>query len=430
MVRKLIKVLKRSTFLKDVFTLMTGTTIAQMASVILAPVISRIYSPSDMAVFATYLSIVAILSSLGTFKYELAIVLPKKNEDAINITGLSISISLIISTVILILFSFWGIEFLNLITNKKEIETKWIYFVPLAVLIMGFLNSLCYWVNRKSHYKNLAVSKVAQSFGMLCSQILLGFTLFKSVGLIFGEIIGRISATCVLLVKTIKEDLILIKTIRFSKMKTQFVRYSNFPKYSLPADMLNVVTNQVPIFTLSRFFTSQILGNYFLMERVINIPISLIGKSVLDVFKQRASADFAVQGNCKTIFIKTFKTLILASILPTIILIIFAPTLFRLIFGSEWELAGEFARIMSILFFFRFTSSPLSYMFYIAEKQNYDMLWQIGLFFTTLGSFAIGVLTNNIKTGILCYALSYSVMYLIYIVLSYRFALGNQLSNK
>ena len=429
MVKKLRSFLNRSAFLKDVFTLMSGTAVAQIATVILAPIISRIYSPSDMALFATYLSIISIFGSVITLKYELAIVLPERDEDSINITGLSIIISFIISLLIFIILYIWGIQMLNIISNKKIIVTNWIYFIPLAVLAIGIFNSLNYWVNRRSDYQRLAYSRVTQSLGMLGSQIGLGFSIFRNSGLIFGEIIGRVSATCLLSYNTFKEDNILIRKINMHKIKEQIRRYKNFPKYSLPADLLNVVTNQIPIFTLNRFFTSQILGNYSLMERVLGVPISLVGRAVFDVFKQRASVDFAAQGNCKAIFVKTFKTLVLASILPTLILFVFAPMLFKVIFGNEWEIAGEFARIMSILFFFRFTASPLSYMFYIAEKQHYDMLWQIALFFTTIGSFAAGVLYNNVKIGIWCYASSYSVMYIIYIRLSYRLALGNLIIN-
>jgi O-antigen/teichoic acid export membrane protein len=260
---------------------------------------------------------------------------------------------------------------------------------------------------------------------MLTVQIGLGFSGFKNSGLVFGEIFGRISATCVLAYKTLKEDILYIKQIKPENMKAQFRRYKNFPKYSLPADLVNVVTNQIPVFTLNRFFSSSILGNYSLMERVLGVPVSLVGRAVLDVFKQRASNDYSTKGNCVEIFNKTFKTLVYASIIPTIVLFVFAPHLFKFIFGNDWELAGEFARIMAVLFFFRFTASPLGYMFYIAEKQHYDMIWQIVLFLTSLGSFSLGVFYNDVKIGIWCYAISYSIMYIIYIWLSYNLAKGN-----
>ena len=208
-------------------------------------------------------------------------------------------------------------------------------------------------------------------------------------------------------------------------MLSQMKRYKAFPFFSIPSDMINVITNQIPVFLINKFFGGFILGNYSLVDKILSVPITMIGRSVLDVFKQRASYDYNLNGNCKKIFIKTFKTLLLLSIIPTLLLFFLAPPLFHIIFGEKWLIAGDFARIMSVLFFFRFIVSPLSYLLYIAEKQIYDMIWQICLFVTTLLSFGIGVHYNNIKIALLCFSISYSIMYIFYLALSYKCAKGD-----
>jgi len=417
--------LYRSAYIRDVLTLMTGTAIAQVIPLILAPIISRVYTSSDMAIFATYMSIISILGSVITFKYELAIILPEKDEDSFGLTVLSIFIALIISLLVLFGLLIFGGDFLKIINNKDVEFGKWIFFIPLSIFTIGLFSSLNFWLTRKTKYKILSISRISQSSIMLGSQLGLGLTVFKYFGLIIGEIGGRLFAAVILAYKTFKDDYKLIKSIKLKTIFKQLKRYKNFPKYSLPADIVNVTTNQIPIFVFGRFFTSQILGNYFFMDRILSAPISLISRAILDVFKQRASSDYINEGNCRGVFVKTFKTLAFASIIPTIVIFIFSPMLFKFIFGSEWELAGEFARIMALLFFFRFTSSPLSYMFYIAEKQHYDMIWQVVLFFTTLASFFIGIYFNNIKVCLWCYAISYSIMYIIYLLMSYKLSKGN-----
>lgn len=430
MIKKLTKKIRdfinRSDYVKDVLTLMTGTTIAQLIPILLSPIISRVFVPDDMASFATYMSIISIFGSFITLKFELAIILPEKDGDSMALTIACITISFIISLIILILFMIFGTGFLEVITNKKIENPYWIYFIPFSVFTIGAFSSLNYWQNRKSHYNILAASRVSQSVFMTGSQIGFGLILIKSMGLILGEIFGRLSATFILAYKTIKDDLVFIKSVSRKKIISQLKRYKNFPKFSLPADLINVGTNQIPVFVFGKFFPSQILGNYFFMDRILNAPISLIGRAILDVFKQRASADFTMNGNCKAVFVKTFKTLVVAAIIPTILTFIFAPFLFKTIFGSNWELAGEYARIMALLFFFRLTSSPLSYMFYIAEKQHYDMIWQMVLFFTTLASFYAGVYFNNVKVCLWCYSISYSIMYIVYLLISYNLSKGKK----
>jgi O-antigen/teichoic acid export membrane protein len=259
---------------------------------------------------------------------------------------------------------------------------------------------------------------------MTGTQICVGIFKQEALGLFVGDIVGRLSSIFVLMRQILKEDKHYFIKVSKKSCKDQMVRYKNFPKLSVPADSINVITNQLPVFFIGKNFGSNILGNYSLTDRVLSSPISLIGRAVLDVFKQKASSDFIKYGNCTEVFKKTLKMLVLIAIVPSLLIFFVLPHLFAIIFGSEWRLAGEFARIMSLLFFFRFTVSPLSYVLYIAEKQIYDLFWQIGLFAVTLASFIIGKHMNNVKIALTCFSISYSAMYIIYLGISFKFAHG------
>ena len=66
------------------------------------------YSPDEFGVFALFVSLASLLGVLATGRYELAIVLPDKDEEAINVVGLSLTITVLISLVTLGLV--WGFE--------------------------------------------------------------------------------------------------------------------------------------------------------------------------------------------------------------------------------------------------------------------------------------------------------------------------------
>ena len=97
-----IKTLKRQlfpegSFVANVLILMTGTTIAQAIPIVASPIITRIYAPDEFGTFALYMAIVSIVSVMATGKYELAVMLPEKEEDAINLVALSIFLSSFVS---------------------------------------------------------------------------------------------------------------------------------------------------------------------------------------------------------------------------------------------------------------------------------------------------------------------------------------------
>ncbi|MEA1954754.1 MAG: translocase, partial [Campylobacterota bacterium] len=82
---------------------MTGTTIAQAIPIAISPILTRIYTPEDFGVFALFIAITAIFGGIANARYELAIMLPKKDEDAINIFALGFVITSLISLVLLVL---------------------------------------------------------------------------------------------------------------------------------------------------------------------------------------------------------------------------------------------------------------------------------------------------------------------------------------
>jgi O-antigen/teichoic acid export membrane protein len=406
-------------------TMMTGTAIAQAIPILISPVLTRLYKPKEFGVLALYMAIAYVVSVVAAGRYELAVILPDQEEDAVNIVLLSLLCSLIVS-----ILTFLVVLFLNDRLAKflrSEEISFWLYFIPLTVLLTGIYNTFYYWSTRKLQYKRLVVSKVSQTTSTAILNLLMGLKGCGSSGLVVGGIAGQATTTLVLGFQIWKDDKNKIGFIDKEKILRQLSRYRNFPMYSIPADFINVLANQLPVYVFGIYFGGAVVGFYALTQRVLGAPISLIASSIMDVFKQRASSDYAKHGNCRGIFIKTLLGLTAISIVPFALFFYAAPAIFTLIFGEKWIVAGEYAQIMAIMFFFRFMSSPLSFVIYIAEKQNYDLVWQSALLVFTIISLSAGVYFNDDKISILCISLSYSVLYVAYLILSYQFSKGNKL---
>ena len=163
------------------------------------------------------------------------------------------------------------------------------------------------------------------------------------------------------------------------------------------------------------------LGFVALAFRTLGAPISLMGTAVLDVFKRRASESWRANGSCRGPFMETFAVLAAGSVAATLVFWFTGEELFVIAFGPEWREAGQAAVILLPLFAMRFVASPLSYTFYIAEKQHIDLIWQICLLamtLTTLMNF------GEYEQTLLAYALGYGFLYVVYVSLSYRFSAG------
>ena len=82
--------LRSSEFFRNVFTLVSVTSIAQAVSILIYPVLTRLYSPGEMGLFSLYMSIISLTGILSTGKYELAVLLPKEDRHAEGLVGLSL----------------------------------------------------------------------------------------------------------------------------------------------------------------------------------------------------------------------------------------------------------------------------------------------------------------------------------------------------
>lgn len=89
-------------------------------------------------------------------------------------------------------------------------------------------------------------------------------------------------------------------------------------------------------------------------------------------------------------------------------------------------MAGVYARIFSIFYFFKFISSPLSYMFYIAGKSKLDFVLHLYIFISSLFIFYIPKwISVSVDTVLWVYSLNFIVIYLFYFVYSYKFTIND-----
>ena len=409
----------KSEFLKDALTLITGTSISQAIPILITPVLTRLYLPEEYGLMGIYLGISLLLGILSTLSYQAAILLPENENEALSILQLCIISSFLVSV-----FSAIVILFLNHKVagwmNAPELST-YLYLVPLSILSIGVNNAFTSWANRLNLYKSISMSKIISAVSTPFFSIILGLFINGPFGLFAGLIAGQLISPSILIIHAYKRNGVIFHLNSKSELIKSAKIYRDFPKYSLWADFINNFVNQLPIYMLSIYSGKNDVGHYNLSNRILGMPITLISTSIGQIFYQKASNDYIQKGNCEELYIKTFKFLFLLSVIPFSILIIFGPGIFGLFFGKEWREAGVYSQIMGLMFFFKFTVSPLSYMYYIANRQKEDLIIHIYLILSTAFCFYIGhILFHNVLVMLRLFTLNFSTVYLFYLFRTYR----------
>lgn len=386
-----LKKIRNNEFIRNIAILMTGTTVAQAIPIAISPILTRIYSPEEFGVFALYLSIVTVLAVIATGRYEFAVMLPDDDEDAIYILVLSLIIAGLFSGMLLLIVFFFNETIATYLGNKNI--KNWLYLVPFAVLILSAYQGFNFWFNRKKEYRNLATNRMQQSFINAGANLGMGFNSFNASGLILGNFLSQLYVSFNLGRKIIKSQKKILKKVNKGKIFKNASKYREFPLFSVWTGLLNILSLQIPIFILSSFFSNAIVGFYSLAHKLINLPISVLGNSVSQVYFQKAAEYVNNKPKLMELTYQTYKKLLILGTISLTIIIGYGDKVFSFVLGPEWGIAGSYARILSVWMLFVFASSPLSNLYSILNKQKEGFIFNLVIFFARLIALLIGVLT-------------------------------------
>lgn len=399
-----------SFFAKDVLKLVTGTTFAQIVTILASPFLTRLYGPEAFGFLAIFTSITSIIGVIACMRYELAIMLPKDDREAANLLALCLLFVGIISVLTIPLIYFGGDAFLSLI--KEPGLAPYLVLIPPFVFISGVFLALNYWNSRTKHFGRLSVARVTRSIATTGTQLSAGFAGFATGGSLIGaNLIGSFVSTAVLGGQIWRDDHSLLrKSISWKEMLAGLKRYKKFPLIDSWSALLSAISWQLPAFLLAAYFSTAIVGYYSLGFMMLQLPMSLIGGAIAQVFFQRASEAYH-EGNLAPLAENVFKVLLTLSMFSMLLLAVIGEDLFLVVFGEAWGEAGIYAQILSLWGIFWFISSPLSTILSVREKLSLGLTMTIFNFITRLLSLVIGGIMGSALLAITLFSVSGALVY-------------------
>lgn len=365
MLKRLKKRISSSDFLKSLAVLMTGTIIAQSIGYLLAPVITRLYTPEEMGEFAIFQRIVVLIATLATARYELSLPLPKKDNHAFQLFRFSIKLTLITTLITIICALIYGLF------NNKEFE----YYLLTAglmvsVFALAFFNLGTNWAIRIKDFNRISLSKMSNSFSYNGFRVLFGLLNWGYLGLIISFVISLVVAAAHFTTGFFKRNRNPKGKISNLKGIVLAKKHKNFPLASLPHALTDTLRDVLVAFIIIDFFSERVFGSFDHSYRMLRLPIMIIGVSMSQVFFNRIS-EYKKQGkNIMPICRKLLITLSLVSIIPFTLIFLFGGEIFSFVFGEVWQQSGRLSEIMAPWLMFNFILSPLSTIPLVLNKQR------------------------------------------------------------
>jgi len=273
------------------------------------------------------------------------------------------------------LFVSWALNFSECAFFIKILGDWW-WAPPLLGWFSGIQQAIQMYFIRQKKYNIISLVLFLQAMGLVGFQLLYGYlTNYNSSSLILGYVINNFIVCLVfILLLTRQENVKFITQLKSLVLKAYECK--NFILYTVPTSLLGAVSQRSFFLTLGIFFADSDVGFASMAMRVMYAPLTLITRSMGNVFfglfsEKKNDTDFA----------RTINQLIqwkIISITLVIPLILNSPNIFEFCFGSQWKEAGYYAILISPASFMLFLTAWLDRTHDVVSLQKRAFSLELG----------------------------------------------------
>src|SRR5690606_10491396 len=410
--------LRERKFVSQVAALVTGAVIAQAVPILLSPVLTRLYTPEDFAVFALFMSVNGVLAVIAAGRYDEAILLPARDEDAVNVTALA---WIVLASVCVLLGA--ALAFFHSRIPPSWIETlrgDWLPLLPLTLFICTSFQILSGWNNRCARFGRLAGSRAAQGVLGGSAQCGLGYAGLHGFGLVWGWLLGQIAGLLMLLRYNLPSLWQNRSQVNRRLLGAMAHSYRRFPLLSTWGCLLGNGGSMMALLIVSHTFSATVTGLFSFTLRVLALPLFLISNAISQVLQQRIAR--LNNENPEMILpyvLRSAAVLVMIAVPFVIALALLGTELFAFVFGAAWADAGRYAGLLSLAVGIRFVVSPLTAVLSLEHNVKSCVQWQVLYFFSVTVTLSLGR-GLDIEQFLQLYVVHELVLYSLYLCVVIR----------
>lgn len=413
---RLLKGKTANSYFKSMATLVSGSALAQLVVIVVAPITTRLFSPVEMGVYTLIVSAVNMFGMVLSLRYDLSIVY---EEDEDNVYPLIVASGLIcLAMSLAVAIGYW--VYFTYVSHVDYPAFGACCFIFVLCLVFGLVNILNSFNNRLKEYGVMTKANVSRTVFQNSLIVITGLAKFGETGLLLAQTIGYCAGLSSQS-KTLRGSIESIKRVTKADIRRVTRKHSRQALLSAPASFINGFSYTVITYFVEYLYGAFAVGLYSISFRVLGMPISVISSNICRIFTKEAATEKAMLGCFTQSFKKTLALLCVIAAPLGIVLIVVSPPLFGFVFGSEWYDAGVYVRVLTPMFMLRFIAGGLNGATMISGKQDIDLIIQVFLAIAVVASFLGALLLGfDICDFLSLMNLTASVVYVAYIFFFWR----------
>jgi lipopolysaccharide exporter len=379
---------KYADFISHVATMISGRAVAALIGLATTPIVARLFDPSEFGVAAVFMSIIGIVSNVGPARYDAAIVLPKREQDAVEIMWFCYRIVPLIGLVVLSLILIYKAAGFGWPT--LELLGIWLWVLPFAAMLQSAVLIQEAWLTRKRSFGLISSSYVAGTASVGTVRIGFGLATGSTVyGLMIGNLLGLIARYIYMELPTATRSHLLSSRLSWARAREIGRHYSDFPKFNAPAALVFSAGQNLPVLLFGVMFSPAAAGLYAMANRLVQPPVSIVANSMRQVFRQKAAAVHNSGRSLKRAFLFATGGLALLGLIPFSALWLIGEQLAQWILGPRWLGAGAYLEIIALWLYMIWVMAPCNAIFVVLRRQKLWLTVQTLLTVLRFGAFGV-----------------------------------------
>jgi O-antigen/teichoic acid export membrane protein len=411
--QQLVKRVNAHTFLQKVLTLTAGTAVAQLISVLVAPILTRVYSPEAFGVYGVFTGIIGVGAVFATWRYEQGLVVSRSRSERHGLFALLMLLSLVSSALAFIIASILAKVVLPG-SPMHSVLNHWAGLLAVGLGLNGILLSLRFLALKEEAFQTIGVVQVLRVVIAAVIQIAVGFVASGAgvglpVGLVAAASLGGLYFAWVVY----RSGWLNFRQYALSLQRILAAarRNSIYPAYMTWSSLCNSAAPQVPVLLLGLLFPPAALGQFVLAQRIVKMPFALISQSMSQANLQEGAE--VPPAELRRVYQGRLRRFFFVGLLPFGALFLVAPWLFSFAFGESWREAGFLTRLILPGLCVQFVFTPFTPFFTVLREQRVYLGWAIVRLVLVGVGVLMGAAMGQIRGATVGYSVAVAASFLL-----------------
>lgn len=402
--------------------LASGQGLGALIPLLTAPILGRLFAPSDYGVLVLLMALASLPSVVATLQIHQGILVETTPDGEVGAATLCLTTTAVISLAIALTVGMTLLVAPSLVPTEMVASGPWLLLLPVATLQAGLSAVSISFANRPRHYRFIALAQALPALATPAVSIFLGVLGHTSTGLLFGYLTGlavQIALHGSYVAFRLRENVLAAAPA----LRTAFRRHRRFAFFTMPSELLLAITINLPAYALGFLGFQGATGDFGRARQISSIPPNAVIGAAGHVFRREALAALETRGECQREVTTTAGSILAVGMIGALPFWFYAPEIFEVYLGPSWRGAGEISQILIPMLVLRMAVSPVSTVLWLVGAQGTELVLSVLSIVTMIVGVGAGYLIAPTPAGIVAgYSIAYSILYLLTFAASARAA--------